>query len=593
MNSWRTMWVVLALLAASATWVGAGRYGELAAVDIRTARMALSGDGMHPPGPEAAAWRPLDLRVLAGWSGPFWVRLDLRLTASGSPAASAQSPLALRLSMRAASEAYWDGQLLGRNGRVGRSADDEVPGRIDWTVPVPPALAMPGDHRLLLRTSSFHQGFEPYMAELHVQLGPTDVLYGRAYARWLVAAIAFGAVAVAGLYFASHHRRRLRADRSAGRLLILLGLVGLLLPLVEGWRVLPGYNYDLHPLRLYLLLGLDACAAALLPAYLQVRFEGRTPYRVIAGFALLMLAIVLVVPSFDGRSLLLHLSGLLASLLILWRARNRGDDDRFPVMALLLATLAMLLTSANAFLDGLYFIALAVLMTFLLLQHAAQLAGLDKQVAELQAQRARLTTQLLQRSIHPHWLMNTLTSLQELIEQAPTHASRMVELLADEFSRMRAIGERPLIPIAEEIALCRTHLEIIGTAHGCRIPFDVEVFDVGPSDAGPPAVHNDIDAVQLPPGVLHALVENALTHAGAAACAMAGFRLQVRRHGAQVTLELRAALGRGAGDAPVERTGTRFVRASLAAAYPAGASSFEHGRDDGRWHSRIVLPCAS
>lgn len=570
MNAWRSAWVVIALLLASAAWTAAGRLGELPQVAIDNVEVALADDATGTP--DAGDWRALDLNELAVLTGPYWIRADVVL--SSVPAS--HSALALRLSMRAASEVWWNGQLLGRNGRVGASAASEVPGRIDWTVPLPTDTG-PGKHRLLILASSFHTGFVPHRAELGLQIGPLDLLYQRAHARWLVAAVAVGAVAVAGMYFVAMQGRRTRSTRSAERLLILLGLAGLLLPLAEGWRVLVGYSYDLHPLRLNLLLLLNACAATLLPAYLHARF-GRVGSRwPLVGFAAALLLILLAVPSYDGRSLLLHLLGLLTSLAILLRARgNDPQQRRLPVIALLLATLLVLPSGAAEFLDGLYVISLAVLMTFLLLQHAASLAGLDREVAELQAQRARLSTQLMQRSIHPHWLMNTLTSLQELIEQAPAHASRMVELLADEFARMRAIGERASIPLREEIELCRVHLEIVGAAHGKQIAFDVE---------------GDIDGIELPPGILHALVENALTHAGPAACAAADFQLRISRANSGVSLQLHAALGKAGDHAPVERTGSHFIRASLAAAYPSGAS-FEHGRDGRHWHSRIELPCA-
>lgn len=572
MKPLRTVWVVLALLLASAAWAWVGRHGEASVLVVDTGRIAIS-NSTAPGDIDDDAWRPLDLRVLAGMTGPYWVRFDLDLR----PGAATDTALALRLSMRAASEVYWNGRLLGRNGRVGTSADTERPGRIDWTVPIPASDALPGRHQLLLRGSSFHTGFSPARAELGFKLAPIDELYGRVYARWLIAAIALGAVAVSGMYFAAIRRQRQRPGLAAERLLVLLGVVGMLLPIVESWRTLVGYTYQFHPLRLYLLLALTVAAAALLPAYLHVRAGGRVRRDAAAGFGLLVVLIVSAAPSLDGRSLLLHLLGLLASLVIVLRARDTADPDRYPVIALLATTVGLLLIDPSAFLDGLYFIALAVLMTFLLLRHAAHIAGLDEKIAQLQMQRSRLSAELLQRNIHPHWLMNTLTSLQELVEEAPARASRMIELLAGQFARMRAFGERSVIPLHEEIAMCRAHLDIVGTMHDRHIPFDID---------------GDTPAIELPPGMLHALVENALTHAGVATCADVGFRLQVHRHDQHVVIELRAAQGKGGSDGIVERTGTHFIRASLAAAYPAGAR-FEH-RGDGRcWHSRIELPCAS
>src|SRR5690606_2627850 len=119
----------------------------------------------------------------------------------------------------------------------------------------------------------------------------------------------------------------------------------------------------------------------------------------------------------------------------------------------------------------------------------------------------------------------------------------------------------------EEIALCRAHLEIVGLAHGRTLAFDVDE-DV------------NTHAIELPPGVLHTLVENGLTHAGATACTAQPFRLHVQHGDGRATLELSAPLGMRVADAIPEGTGTRFVRASLEAAWP-GRWSFAQGREHG------------
>jgi len=96
--------------------------------------------------------------------------------------------------------------------------------------------------------------------------------------------------------------------------------------------------------------------------------------------------------------------------------------------------------------------------------------------------------------------------------------------------------------------------------------------------------------LSLPPGILHAQVENALTHAGALACAKHPFHLHVQRTNARWILELRSARGsaphRGRG------TGTRYIEASLAAACPGGWA-FVQGAEGDHWCSRIELTCAS
>ena len=126
-----------------------------------------------------------------------------------------------------------------------------------------------------------------------------------------------------------------------------------------------------------------------------------------------------------------------------------------------------------------------------------------------------------------------------------------------------------------ELALCRNHLDIVSLALGQPIAFEVDA--------------DDIDLL-LPPGVLHAQVENALTHAGARACTQQPFRLRVQRESGRKVLELRSPLGSAAHRG--QGTGTRYIEASLDAAFPGGWR-FAQGPDGADWCGRIELACAS
>ena len=170
--------------------------------------------------------------------------------------------------------------------------------------------------------------------------------------------------------------------------------------------------------------------------------------------------------------------------------------------------------------------------------------------------------------------MNTLTCLQELIEQAPAKASRLVESLAEQFDRLRESSSRQSVPLSEELALCRNHLDIVGQALDQPMTLEVDANDL---------------QLSLPPGVLHAQVENALTHAGAVACAQRPFRLRVQRDKQHWILELRSA--RGSAPHRGQGTGSRYIEASLAASHP-NRWHYSQGADGADWCSRIELTCA-
>ncbi|SMR83798.1 MULTISPECIES: sensor histidine kinase [Stenotrophomonas] len=518
----------------------------------------------HPP--QNLAWRPLDQQQLAEWHGPYWLRWQVPAPESG-----ADHGRTVRLSLRAASQLYWNGMPWISNGAVGRTPEEERPGRVDVVRVLPPPSGNATDELLVL-ASSQQQRFALHGADAMVLIAPAPVLYGQIILPWLIAAFATGALAAACLYFLAVLRGQTRTP--GARLLLALGVVGLALPAVEAWRSLLGYTYPWHGVRLVALLALHVAAALLLPVYLARRFDVPLPRAGCFIYLALIMAAAIALPGFDTRSAAVLLLSLLASVWVLMRA-PADQEDRWPILALLSAGLLALLVARGAFLDGPYFLLLAVLMVFLLLRHAAQSQALDRHNAWLREERARLSLQLLQRGIQPHWLMNTLTCLQELIEQSPMRASRLVESLADQFDRLRDSSSRQSVPLQDELALCRSHLDIVGLALDQRMVLEVDGGDA---------------AISLPPGILHAQVENALTHAGAVACALHPFRLHVQRDNARWILELRSARGsaphRGRG------TGTRYIEASLAAASPTGWS-FVQGVDGDHWCGRIELTCAS
>ncbi|BBO49781.1 histidine kinase [Stenotrophomonas maltophilia] len=565
----RTLAVLAVLLAAVAVWLLVSTPPP-GLVQVPGAQMALASIGaagaVPARPPQDLDWQPLDQRELAAWRGPYWLRWQVP-----APTTADVHGRTMRLSLRAASQLYWNGNPWVSNGVVGRSAAEERPGRIDLVRVLPPASGNRSDELIVL-ASSQRQHFHLHGADAMVLIAPATVLYGQIILPWLIAAFATGALAAACLYFLTVLRGQTQAP--GARLLLALGAVGLALPMVEAWRSLLGYPYPWHGPRLVALLCLHVAAAALLPAYLARRFAVAMPRAAYLGYLAVIIAAAVALPGFDTRSAAVLLSSLIASAGVLLRAHGESED-RWPILALLLAGLLALLVAGGAFLDGPYFLLLAVLMVFLLLRHAAQLRALDRHNAWLSEERARLSLQLLQRGIQPHWLMNTLTCLQELIEQAPQRASRLVESLADQFDRLRDSSSRRSVPLQDELALCRSHLDIVGMALDQRMRLEVDGEDA---------------MLTLPPGILHAQVENALTHAGALACAKHPFHLRVQRTNARWILELRSARGsaphRGRG------TGTRYIEASLAAACPGGWA-FVQGAEGDHWCSRIELTCAS
>jgi two-component system, LytTR family, sensor histidine kinase AlgZ len=115
--------------------------------------------------------------------------------------------------------------------------------------------------------------------------------------------------------------------------------------------------------------------------------------------------------------------------------------------------------------------------------------------AELRALRAQ---------IHPHFLFNSLNSINALITAQPEEARRLCLLLGDFLRRSLTLGARDRVPFSEELALAEDLLAIEKVRFGSRLRFESRV-----DEAARPW--------PVPPLVLQPLVENAVTH-GIAQC---------------------------------------------------------------------------
>jgi hypothetical protein len=143
----------------------------------------------------------------------------------------------------------------------------------------------------------------------------------------------------------------------------------------------------------------------------------------------------------------------------------------------------------------------------------AETEALTHQILSREAELRALRSQ-----IQPHFLFNSLNSINALIGSRPEEARRVCVLLADFLRRTLVVGVRERVPLAEELNLVDDLLAIEKVRFGDRLRFESEVEE---------AVREWL----VPPLVLQPLVENAVTH-GIAQCLDGGtLRLTARRRG--------------------------------------------------------------
>ena len=127
---------------------------------------------------------------------------------------------------------------------------------------------------------------------------------------------------------------------------------------------------------------------------------------------------------------------------------------------------------------------------------AAEAESLKRQVVE-----ARMAA--MQAQVEPHFLFNTLASIDHLIETDPPRASRMqrnlIALLRASMPTLREANAGGVRDLDRELAVIRPYLEILKVRMEERLQVDL-------------AVPDGLLSAEFPPMMLQSLVENAIKH---------------------------------------------------------------------------------
>jgi two-component system sensor histidine kinase AlgZ len=209
-----------------------------------------------------------------------------------------------------------------------------------------------------------------------------------------------------------------------------------------------------------------------------------------------------ITPTFIAMSALVQ-PALLLSLLLLYVAypalrQLPYGGGMAATMALVALVLALLHCLGNGLLGAeslpplsrslaLGFIASAIVLYYLDLRYRA----LSPAIAE-----ARL--QALQARIRPHFLFNSINAVLSLMRSHPRRAETALEDMAELF-RVLMADNRELVPLAQELALCRQYLALEKLRLDERLTINWQIESMPP------------DAL-VPPLVLQPLLENAVYH---------------------------------------------------------------------------------
>lgn len=223
---------------------------------------------------------------------------------------------------------------------------------------------------------------------------------------------------------------------------------------------------------------------------------------------------------------------------------RHGRLDLLLLGERLLEFLPRLLLGASATVAGLLLLALGVASASRRAK-ARRLAQLQL-LAERDAARASAAEaglRLLQAQIQPHFVFNTLSTLQHWVDRRDERASPLLRELTGFLRRSTEMLGRATVPLAEEAQAVAHYLAIQQARQGERLRFDI---DIAPATA----------PLSLPPGLLLTLVENAVGHGlepkiGGGSVRIVssagdeGWRLQVDDDGLGLAAEARDGVGLG------------------------------------------------
>ncbi len=254
-----------------------------------------------------------------------------------------------------------------------------------------------------------------------------------------------------------------------------------------------------------------------------------------------------------GSALLL----ILLALGIRWRVPERSDRE---ALGLVLAIGTSLLVAVQ---------------WFLVVWRSGQIEGRLREQAE-RKKSIEMARRLAAAQLEPHFLFNTLASVQHWVQTKDDRAAPLLAALTSYLRATLPLFNRPLLTVGEELQVVQHYLQVMQLRMGERLAWQVDVSA-------------DLQAVQLPPGVLLTLVENAIQHG--LEPQLRGGRLHItgRRAVAAAVFEV---LDNGPGPAPDMQDGVGLsnIRERLQLACGTDARLDLGAAEGGGCRARLQLP---
>ena len=508
--------------------------------------------------------------------GVFWFRLGSVF----SDKASLIKDPGIMIGAAGSYQAFWDGVFIGETGRLKTEGQSEIPGKYIQYYPLPDSLTKEGYHVLALRMTS-----DDMNIGLHAffEVGEYQEMIREPLELSLYMFLLAGAFLISSIFFLFVF---LNARKEYSILIFsLICLIFCAVLLMEYLKWYYTYPYPFQHTRLVIIGWLHIALSILVPLYFMVQFK--FPWK---KYLLLVMAVSIacVGLKFDGS----YDFGALVQNILMWGfstivvaySCQKRDKSAYIVMTGLMLSVAIIYIMPNFYIPWINVFDVSIFIGYAIMILSMLYVMSVKRKEERLAYEAslvlseRLKNELLKKNIKPHFIMNTLTSLIDWVEESPKEGVQFINALADEFEVLNQVADAKQISIEQEIKLCQSHIKVMG--YRKEITYQWESVGIDPQDV-------------IPPAIIHTAVENGVTHSLPDESGVITFRLTFERTKKykQYTLQT-IAKNRSANLAElpkdIEGTGLKYIKSRLKESYQDNWEIYSEANDLG-WETRIRI----
>lgn len=431
----------------------------------------------------------------------YWLRAKIVLSGNSNEYDFIQISI---LNLTNAYKVYWDGKEILTNGKIGVSAEDEKLGFSYATRKLKPGEVKEGEHTLAVRVSNFNKMLKSRQG--FIRFGYSSIREKAIQSELNQIILFTGGYSIAVLFtlmlFIGNNKYKAYLFLLFSFLLILIFYAKVYFQITTRLPV-NYYNYLL--LSNFLILLAQSLVSV---AFILYLFEISRKYLHLIVFAIIVVIcnwIDLIFPVIDYHAINALESMYSIGLLIV------------PIRKIKPGSKLALIGYTQLFLLYVYFYLYVISPTFriidptilfligvfifwycLITAVGQKIKYQNKLYEEFRLHSLRLETDLLRKSIQPHFIINTLASIRSLIKRKPDDAEKLINALAAEYRLINKISSEKEIPISQEIELCESHLELMGYRLEAKYELIKENIDY---------------SLKVPPLLFHTLIENGLTHA--------------------------------------------------------------------------------